>query len=169
VHVVETTDEGSQLVDEFVALDGHVRHLAELGTDHDDRNTGHVADQYRPRQQLGQKADADEAGDETDRADEQRHRGGQCGVAARIAEREGRQRRRRHQGGRRLGSNRRLPRRAEHGVHGQRRQRSPQPDDRRQPRHRRVRHHLRDEVGGDGHPCKQVAAQPFPPITAELR
>ena len=138
--------------------------------DHDDRDTGHVADQHRPGQQVGQKTDAHQAGDETDRADEQRHRGRQRGVAAAGHPRAS--------GANAVavisavvdsGPDRQLPRRAEHRVDGQRHQRRPQPDDRRQPRHRRIRHHLRDQVGRDGHPGQHVAAQPCPLISAELR
>ena len=55
-------DERPHLVDEFVALHRSAGDLAKLAGDHDDRDAGHVSDQHRLRQQLGEKAQPDTRG-----------------------------------------------------------------------------------------------------------
>ena len=51
-------EERPDLVEEAVTLDRYAGQLAELAGDHDERDAGHVPDQNRPGQQVGDEAQA---------------------------------------------------------------------------------------------------------------
>ncbi len=151
--------ERPDVLEERVAGDVDAGHLAQLAGDHDDGDAGHVADQDRPRQQVADEPDAQDAGQQRIQADEQRERCREGGVADRIPRRERREHRGRHQGGGRLRADRQQSRRADQRVEHHRHDDDREPRLRWQSRQRRVRHHLRDEVGRDGDAAHEVAAQ----------
>ena len=74
----------------------------------------------------------------------------------------------RHQRGARLGTDGELTRGAQERVQRQRPDDCPQTGDGRQPGHFGVRHHLGDEVRGDGYPGEQVTPQPGPLVVPRL-
>ena len=158
--VVDHLGKRPQLGDEVVTLDARAGHLAQLPDNHQRGRTGQVADEQGLRQQVGDHAEAGDPANQTPSADDQAEGGGQrhrplgVGAGQRCDRRPG------HQGDRRLGTHRQHPRRAQHGVDDQRHQRGPQPDHRRHADERRVRHHLRHQVGDHRDPGEHVDSQP---------
>ena len=131
--------------------------LAELGDDHQHRDPGHVADEHRAGQQLGEEGQPREPAEQAQRRHHEAQGGGEVGVALRPGRGQGSHGRRGHQGGGRLGTDRELARGAQGGVREERADRRPQPDDRREPGHLGVGHHLGDEVRRDGHAREEVS------------
>ena len=168
VHVRQRPGQGAHLGEESLAVDGGAGQPAQLVSDHDQRDPGHVADQHRPRQQVGEKAEPDQSG-------HQAHQSHQCGehrrqhrVADRVANGQRRQRGCRHQGRGRLRTGREIARRSQDRVDRQRQQRRPQTGYRRQTGHRRIGHRLRHQISRHGDPGQQITAQPGPAVVAEL-
>ena len=56
MNLVQMGNEEPQLGDDRIPLHRDAGHLAELADDHQDRDAGHVSDQHRMGQQVGQKA-----------------------------------------------------------------------------------------------------------------
>ena len=156
-----------QLGEGRVTLDVDPGDLAELADDHQHRDAGHIADQHRTGQEIGQEPQPAEPAQDAQQSDGDRQRRRGLGVAFGVPRHHGPDRRGRHQRGRGLGPDRELARRAEDGVDRQRRDDGPQTGDRRQTGNFGVRHHLGDEVRGHRHPGDHIAAQPDALILAQ--
>ena len=125
---------------------------AKLARDHDQRDAGQVADE-RPAGTAGRRRSRAAASPATAHSSPTSSASdvGQRRVARRVPGRQRPDRDRRHQRGRRLRPHRQRPRRAEHRVDHQRRAAPPTgPATGGSPATPRVRHDLRDQVGGHG-------------------
>ena len=160
-------DERRQLRGHRVPVDLHAGDLAQLAPDHDDRDARHVADQHRPRQQVGQRSRAQEPGQQAQGADQEREACRQRPVAGGIGRGQRRDRDRRHQRGGRLRAHGQLAGRAEQRVHHERSAGGGQPRRRRDARDLRVGHDLGHQVGGHRHAGQHVALQPRPLVGAQ--
>ena len=167
VGVVDDLEEGAHLGDDVVAVDVRAGHPAQLPDDHQHGGAGEVADEQRLRQQVGDHAETGQPADQAPPTDDQAERGGQRHRLVGVTAGQRGDRRAGHQGDRRLRSHREHPRRADRGVHDERRQGGPQPGDGWHPDERRVGHHLRHEVGDDGDPGEDVGSQPARPVVPE--
>ena len=167
VGVVDDLEERAHLGDEVVAVDGGAGHPAQLADDHQHGGAGEVADEQRLRQQVGDHAETGEPADQTPPSDDQAERGTQRHRLLGITTRQRGDRRAGHQGDRRLRPHREHPRRADRGVHDERRQGGPQPGDGRHPDERCVGHDLGHQVGDDGDPGEEVRPQPADLVSPE--
>ena len=166
VRLVEVAEHLAYLVDERRHVLGDPQQLAQLRGGHRERDAGEVPDQHGPRQQVGQGTEPQDPADQAADADHQRQRGGERDAVLAGGDQRP-ERRRRHQRGRRLGTDRELARRAEEDVHGQAADRRPQGGFGRDAGHLGVRHHLRDQVRRHGDAGEHVAAQPRPLVAAD--
>ena len=142
---------------------------SELAGHHDQRDPGHVADQNRPRQQIGEESQAQQSAGQADRTDQYGQHCRQRRIAATVPRCQGRQCRRGHQRGRGLRTGGEVARRSHQRVDHQRQQRRPQPRHRGQSRDGGIRHCLRNEVGRHSQAGHDIAAQPGSPVAEELR
>ena len=168
VGLVELRGERTQLVEGRAAPRVDPGDLAELADDHQDGDAGQVADQHRTGQQAGQEPQPGDPPHDAQDPDGDRESRSRLGVTSAVPGHQGAHRRGRHQRCGRLGPDRELARRAEKGVDRQRRDDGPQAGDGRQTGNFGVRHHLRDQVGGDRHPGDHVAAQPAALVVTQL-
>ena len=158
---------GPQLGEEGRARRSGTGQFGKLVHDHDQRHARQIADEYRSGQQIRDEAEPRRPCQHAQQADRDREGGRQCRVTGRISCGERPDHRRRHQRGRGLRSDREQARGAEDGVQGERGQDGPQPGDRRQAGHARVRHHLGYEIRGHRHSGQYVALQPGAPIAEQ--
>ena len=168
LHVAKPAGERTDLGEEGLAGDRDSGHVLELVGDHDQGHARHVAHQDGPRQHVRDKAQPQQPGRHRHHPDEQGQRAREFGVPGRISGGQRLDGHKGHQRGRRLGSHGQRPRRAEEHIGDQRRDGGPQASDRRQARDRRVRHHLRHQVGRDGDADQQVTRQPGTAVAAQL-
>jgi hypothetical protein len=169
MNLAEISKEVPQLGEGGIAFHIHTAHLAELADDHQHRDTGHVTDQHRMGQQVGQEAEPGKPADQADHAHRERKRRGCRRIALLITGDQHGDRRRGHQRGAGFRTDGELAGRAEDGIDQQRADRGPQPGDGRQSGDLRVCHDLGNEVGRDRHAREQVSAQPAPLIFPENR
>ena len=162
VGVAQLADGRPDLGQRRAAGDGDAEQLAQLAGDHDDRDTGEVADQHRLAQQGGDDPQSQDAAQQAHHPDEQRRERGHGGVRGGITSGQRGQRGGRHDGRRRLRAHREQPRRACKRVDGQGEQAGPEADHRVEAGQCRVGHHLRDEVGGHAESGKAVRTQAGP-------
>ena len=161
VHRAEMASDVDELGPEAVRCHVDAGQLAELGDDHDHRDSGHVADEHRTGEELGQEGQAVRAS-RARRAPPPRGRARRRGPRSRCDP---------------VVAN---PARAAAVISAvvdsgptdswldepstayasESADRRPQPDDRRQPGYFGVCHHLGDEVSRDGHASEDVAAKP---------
>ncbi len=164
---VQSPEEGPDLGHDAVPGHRDAGDLLELAHDHEDRDPRHVPDEDGLGQQVGEEAQPGEPGHQAQHADDDGQRRGQDGEARRVAGGERGHDHRGHQRGRRLGTDRQLPRRAEHRVHDRGPRRSPRARRRREAGHLGIGHHLGHQVGGDADPGEDVRAEPAALVVPE--
>lgn len=136
---------------------GEPGHLVD---DHDQRDSGEVTDEHGPREQVREKTEAHGTGGQRQQADRHREGSREDGVPAGVTGGERPHGDGRHQCGGRLGADRQQPRRSDHGVDAHGRHSRPEPHDRRQPGHHRVRHDLRHQIDGHGEAGQRLPPEP---------
>ena len=159
VHLVEVPEHLAQLAEERRSVLLDAEQLAELRGSHDEGDAGEVTHEHGSREQVGERTEPHHPTDRTARRDHQREccRERHPVVAGRCERPE---RRRRHQGRRRLRADGELPGRADDDVHRHPADHGPDRCFGRDAGHLGVRHHLRDQVRRHGDAREQVAAQP---------
>ena len=162
----EVRDEEPHLPEEAVTAGRDAGEPRQLVDDHDQGDSGQVADEDGTGQKVRHETQPQQPRDQTKTADSQCERGGQARVARGVAASQRRDHRRGHQRRGGLRSHRQRCRRTEQGIRGDGRQDRPQPGDRRQPGHGRVGHHLGHQVGDHRRGRQQVRAEPSPPVSA---
>ena len=129
VRLIQAGDELDDLLEELIALEREAEHLAQLAADDDQRRAEDVADQDRLGEQIGDKAQLRNPGDQRHDADEDRQQRGECGVACGVAACERRDCRCRHDRGRRLGAHDDLLGGTKQRIHDQGAERDVEPCD----------------------------------------
>ncbi len=143
----------------------HAEQAVELAHDHDHRGARHVPDEERPAQVAGDEPEPGQAGQDQQDPGEQRERGGEGEVPARVADGQRRDRPTRSAARSsppaRRSSRARRPNRAYPTI-------APieayRPDDRIQPGQLRVRERLRDQQRPDGQAGEEVRSEPGPVV-----
>ena len=162
VGLVDVAEELLDLVDEPVRVGREAEELRQLAHDDRDAEPVHVADLHLAREQVGDEAELPEAERHLDEPDEEGEHAGERDRGRRVADGEQRDDRGEDQRrDRRVGSEHQHPRRAEHGVADQARDRRVQPGDGRQPGQLRVRHALGHQDRGEHEPGDGVEPEPL--------
>ena len=153
--------EGDGFVDQAVGVHGEPEQLGQLTDEDGEREAVHVTDLGRLREQVGDEAEPEHAGQHGDRTHHQREGGavrdGRLRASVRCRERDDGRRDHRAEG--RVRAEHEDPGRPEQGIADQREDGRVETGDGRQPGQLGVRHPLRDQQGRDHETGDQVLAE----------